>query len=156
MQGASRKVLLPFLASENLVGDEFVLELDLDDPAVEPPRPTNGDSGAVRAGRHTGLKALMLAVLEEAIVSYLCSKGRVQMEAACWIEAAGQRSPFSFPIVCETLGLDPSSVRAALQRLRDNNVSSRRAIGRSRPNARRLHRSGGRTSSDRRSRASQH
>ena len=90
-----------------------------------------------RWGRYTGMKALMLAVLEEGIRNYLGSNVRFQGEAAYWIASGSRRSPFAFCTVCETLGLEPTAVRIALKRLREQNVSAREAVGRSRPNVRR-------------------
>lgn len=93
--------------------------------------------GESRSGQYTGTKALMLAILEDGIRSYLSPVNRVRCEAEYWVTSARQRSPFSFAVVCETLGLEADAVRAALRRLREKNVSPRRAIGRSRPNVRR-------------------
>lgn len=87
-------------------------------------------------GQYTGVKALMLAVLEDGIGIYLGSKARLQGEAADWIASGSRQSPFTFCVVCETLGLAPSAVRTALQRMREHNVAARDAIGRSRPNVR--------------------
>src|SRR5262245_58080940 len=52
----------------------------------------------------TGIKALMLAVLDNGIESYLSPIARHRAEAECWISARSQGSPFSFAVVCETLG----------------------------------------------------
>ncbi len=82
----------------------------------------------------------MLAVLEDGIVSYLARGAVERAEAETWINGRSRRSPFSFPVVCETLGLEPSAVRIALQRMRTQCASKRRPIGRSRPNVRRAHR----------------
>jgi hypothetical protein len=78
----------------------------------------------------------MLAVLQNGIESYLGPEGRIRTEAECWLTTPGRRSPFSFPVVCETLGLEPDAVRRALRRLRGQRLPSSRAIGRLRPNAR--------------------
>jgi len=93
--------------------------------------------GEPRTGQYTGTKALMLAILEDGIRSYLSPAARVRGEAEYWVSAPRQRSPFSFNVVCETLGLEPDAVRLALKRLRARNVSPRQAIGRNRPNVRR-------------------
>jgi hypothetical protein len=100
--------------------------------------------GEPRSSQYTGTKALMLAILEDGIRSYLSSVSRIRNEAEYWIDSGRQRSPFSFTVVCETLGLEPEAVRAALKRLRSKNVSPRRAIARSRPNVRRTGRLVGR------------
>ena len=93
--------------------------------------------GEPRSAQYTGTKALMLAILEDGIRSFLSPVGRIRSEAEYWIKSGRQRSPFSFTVVCETLGLEPDAVRTALERLRARNVSPRRAIARSRPNVRR-------------------
>jgi len=93
--------------------------------------------GEPRRTEYTGTKALMLAVLEDGIRSYLSPVGRVRSEAEYWVSARRERSPFSFSVVCETLGLEPDAVRQALERMRSKDVSPRRAIRRSRPNVRR-------------------
>ena len=107
-------------------------------------RITSLGGGESRSGEYTGTKALMLAILEDGIRSYLSPVGRVRNEAEYWVKSGRQRSPFCFTVVCETLGLEPSAVRAALERLRERNVSPRRALGRSRPNVRRTGRLVGR------------
>jgi len=49
-------------------------------------------------------------------------------------------SPFCFVIICETLELEPTAVRAALERLRVQRVDQTRILARTRPNVRRSHR----------------
>ncbi|MDX2165798.1 MAG: hypothetical protein SF182_01995 [Deltaproteobacteria bacterium] len=100
-------------------------------------RLTSLGGGEPRSTQYTGTKALMLAILEDGIRSYLSPVGRVRSEAEYWVKAARNRSPFSFQVVCETLGLEADAVRVALERLRARNVTPRRAIARSRPNVRR-------------------
>lgn len=107
-------------------------------------RLTSLGGGEPRSAQYTGTKALMLAILEDGIRSYLSPMGRVRNEAEYWVKSGRQRSPFCFTVVCETLGLEPDAVRAALERLRARNVSPRRAIARSRPNVRRTGRLVGR------------
>lgn len=100
--------------------------------------------GEPRAAQYTGTKALMLAILEDGIRSFLSPVGRIRTEAEYWVKSGRQRSPFCFTVVCETLGLEPDAVRTALERLRERNVSPRRVLGRSRPNVRRTGRLMGR------------
>ena len=109
------------------------------------PRPVTNDDiaaligvggGEARTAPYTGTKALMLAVLEDAIRAYLSHEPRARMEAEQWVLSRQRRSVFSFAVVCETLGLEPKAVRAALRRLRAQDVSPDR-IPRTRPNARR-------------------
>lgn len=80
-----------------------------------------------RATDAAGIRALMLAVLEDGIRSYCAGTGRAREEAERWIWTHDRTSPFSFAVVCEVLGLDPSAVRKALGRLQPG--------GRVRPNA---------------------
>ena len=93
--------------------------------------------GESRTSQYSGTKALMLAVLEDGIRSYLSPVGRLRSEAEYWVTAKKQRSPFSFSVVCETLGLEAQAVREALERMRRQKISPRKAISRSRPNVRR-------------------
>lgn len=95
---------------------------------------------APRATNFSGTKGLLLAVLEDGIRSYLSAVPELRLEAEYWVNSARARSPFCFVVICETLGLEPSAVRGALQRLRAQQGGARRAIGRTRPNVRRAHR----------------
>jgi hypothetical protein len=92
--------------------------------------------GESRAAPYTGTKALMLAVLEDAIRSYLSPEPRARVEAESWVLSRQRRSVFSFVVVCETLNLEPKAVRVALRRLRTQQITPDR-IPRTRPNARR-------------------
>ncbi len=92
--------------------------------------------GESRSAPYTGTKALMLAVLEDAIRSYLSPEPRARAEAEGWVSSRQRHSVFSFVVVCETLGLEPKAVRAALRRLRAQQITPDH-IPRSRPNARR-------------------
>lgn len=111
---------------------------------VEILRLASGGGGEPRSAQYTGTKALMLAILEDGIRSYLSPVSRIRTEAEYWVRSARQRSPFCFTVVCETLGLEPDAVRIALERMRTRNISPRRAIARSRPNVRRTGRLMGR------------
>ena len=46
----------------------------------------------------------------------------LRAEAESWIASTRARSPFSFPVVCETLGLEADAVRNALRRMRERNA----------------------------------
>ena len=77
--------------------------------------------GARRDSYVSGEKALMLAVLEDGIRCFQehlrnpRSNPRLLSEQAeAWIRAVDYDWPFSFNNVCETLGIDPSALRAAL------------------------------------------
>ena len=90
-----------------------------------------------RTAECTGIKGLMLAVLEEGIRTYLTGKGRLRIEANHWIISEDRRSLFSFTVVCEMLGLDSDAARTALKRMLAHGAVPHRAFGRSRPNVRR-------------------
>lgn len=92
--------------------------------------------GEARTAPYTGTKALMLAVLEDAIRSYLSHEQRARSEAEQWVISRQRRSVFSFIVVCETLGLEPKAVRGALRRMRTQQLGPDH-IPRTRPNARR-------------------
>lgn len=102
--------------------------------------------GATHAASSIGVKALMLALLEDAIRAYLGPVTSSQREASFWIADSRQRWVFSFPVVCETLGLEPDAVRTALSRMhaRSAKLQPVRLVGRSRPNVRRTDGGGGR------------
>ena len=91
-------------------------------------------AGVSRTADHTGVRALMLAVFEEGIRTYCEASGRAQVEAEHWVWGR-ERSPFSFCVICEVLGLEPSAVRVALTRslagrprLRRNAGAGRHAV----------------------------
>ena len=69
--------------------------------------------GEPRCGELTGTKALMVAVLEDAIHDYCTAIGRQRVEVEGWVHSDG-RDLFSFVVICETLGLEPAAVRRAL------------------------------------------
>jgi hypothetical protein len=84
-----------------------------------------------------GIRALMLAMLEDAVRAYLGGTPRECDDAEAWIDSARSRWVFSFATVCETLGLEPPAVREALRHLRNRPLIERRVrLGKSRPNAR--------------------
>lgn len=87
---------------------------------------TGGES---RSGQLTGTKALMLAVLEDAIRSYLGGSKLLARDAEFWIESHRRQSPFSFVVVCEILGLDPEAVRTSLQRMKADSLEPGRKRG---------------------------
>jgi hypothetical protein len=95
--------------------------------------------GVPHSAPYTGIKALMLAVLEEGILCYLGRDERARREATDWIASHGRRSPFAFSVLCETLGLEPSAVRIALRRLQGDTGASRTRGQRIRPNVSRSH-----------------
>lgn len=84
-----------------------------------------GGVGRQRARPATGPKALMFAVLEEAVRSYFSREVRVREEADRWINTRNGRTLFSFVVVCETLDLDPNELSNRLRRLRMRAYSGR-------------------------------
>jgi len=94
---------------------------------------TGGES---RTGQLTGTKALMQAVLEDGIRSFLSSSRLLASEAEFWIYSRRRQSPFSFTVVCEILGLDPDAVRKILKRMKGQNLPPRKAMPRTRHNVR--------------------
>jgi hypothetical protein len=106
-----------------------------DDLTMLPAHARKGDKPR-SADQLTGTKALMLAVLEEGIRSYLRGSRALAHEAEFWILSQRQRSPFAFTVVCEILGLDPDAVRKALNRMKSEGVPSRKALPRARRNVR--------------------
>jgi len=91
--------------------------------------------GESRSGQLTGTKALMLAVLEDGIRSYLRGSGLAARDAEFWINSQRRHSPFSFVVVCEILGLSPEAVRETLSEMRQA-TSQRKMIPRARHNVR--------------------
>jgi len=83
-----------------------------------------------------GIKGLMLAVLEDAIQSFLSTNRIERDEAEAWMTMRKQNWTFSFVNVCLTLGLEPSAVRQALRVMRERNAKQSGRV-RSRPNVRR-------------------
>ena len=75
--------------------------------------------GEPRTQEFAGIKGLMVAMLEDGIRMYLRGNVQLRTEAEAWIFSSQRRQPFSFWVVCETLGLEPRAVRAATQRLRN-------------------------------------
>jgi hypothetical protein len=75
--------------------------------------------------RETGPKALMFAVLEEAVRSYFSRNVRVREEAERWFNLRRARTLFSFTVVCETLDLEPDELSNRLFQLRMQTQSHR-------------------------------
>ena len=90
--------------------------------------------GEPRSLPYRGVKALMLAVLEDGIRAYLGSSPLLRTEAEQWMRLRQRRWPFSFSVVCETLGLEPSAVQRALRIMRAQKALPA-VVRRSRPHA---------------------
>jgi hypothetical protein len=79
---------------------------------------TGGESLAEESPERTPERALMLAVLEDAVA---CYAGKLKAprenpkilrrQAAFWLSCEDWDSPFSFNNVCEALALDPTALR---------------------------------------------
>lgn len=98
--------------------------------------------GDARSEPYSGPKALMLAILEDAIRTFLSKDARAREEAESWMFGRHPPSVFSFTVVCETLGLEPKAVRLAMRRLEEREVAGS-MLPRSRPNARGARQTGG-------------
>lgn len=84
----------------------------------------------------SGIRALMVAVLEEAIQSLRSPKSLVRAEAELWMTSRERRYVFSFAVICEALGLEPSAVRRSVIGQLDKRPTGRRLLPRTRPNVR--------------------
>jgi len=93
--------------------------------------------GEPRHGTHSGIKALMVAVLEDGIRCFLSPVARHRHQAEIWLFSRRTRSPFAFDTVCEILGLDAGAVRSSLRTLAASRTPLATVRGRSRPNVRR-------------------
>ena len=74
--------------------------------------------------RRDGARDLMLAVLEDGIRAYITNiagrtsrQRRLFDEAKDWIEARGDRAPFSLETICETVDIEPDDLRRRLSHL---------------------------------------
>jgi hypothetical protein len=91
----------------------------------------------INAAAHwSGMRALMLAVLEDAIQQFGSSVGHRRAAAERWIMSPERAYVFSFTVICETLDLEPSAVRRSLIRLLGKQPPGRRRLRRARRNVR--------------------
>ena len=88
-------------------------------------------------GLPAGIRALMMAVLEDAINSLTSSVVRVRSEAVRWIMSRECQHVFSYAVICETLDLNPSAARRSIMGMLDKQQTSGRLLKRNRPNVRR-------------------
>ncbi len=131
MRGPTRDPIIESLEAE-------VPEVEASEPALAGRRVAAAEDR--RVADRWGIKALMLAVLEDGISSYFAGDWRARFEAERWIYSSLRHWPFSFVVICETLGLEPDAVRAALRKMRAANSHLPPAIARLRLNVRRAHR----------------
>lgn len=101
------------------------------EPEAEFPFPTTPG-----ASQLTGTRALMLAVLEDGIRSFLGSSRVLAHDAEQWILSRRRQSPFSFIVVCEVLGFAPEAVRERLLAMKSSETPTRRTLPRARRNVR--------------------
>jgi hypothetical protein len=90
----------------------------------------------------SGMRALMLAVLEDGINNLLSPDRRLRAEAECWLKSQESRYVFSFVVICETLDFDTVAVRRSVIRTQGTRQTPGRFLSRSRPNVRRRGRIG--------------
>jgi hypothetical protein len=103
--------------------------------------------GARRDSYISGEKALMLAVLEDGIRCFQehlrnprSNPRLLSREAEEWIRAIDYDWPFSFNNVCETLGIDPSALRAALLTWKAKRFAERENRGVPTPTSKKVYR----------------
>ena len=84
----------------------------------------------------SGIRALMLAILEDAIQNLGASSTHKRSEAERWIMSKESGYVFSFVVICETLNLSPPAVRRSLLRLRRELPQGGRLLPRTRGNVR--------------------
>ena len=84
----------------------------------------------------TGIRALMLAVLEDGLQSLRSRNSLVRAEAELWMTSRERRYVFSFAVICEALNLEPGAVRRSVIGVLDGKATGRRLLKRSRPNVR--------------------
>ena len=92
--------------------------------------------GEPRTSQLTGTKALMLAVFEDGIRSYLGGRKLIAAEAEDWLNSGRRYSPFAFVVLCETFGLDPQAVRETVKQMKREHRSPGEIIPRVRNNVR--------------------
>jgi hypothetical protein len=94
--------------------------------------PTQTDASA----NWSGIRALMLAALEDAIHELGSSVGHRRAAAERWFMSPECQYVFSFAMICETLDLEPSVVRRSLIRLLAKKPPGGRLLERIRRNVR--------------------
>ncbi len=95
----------------------------------------------------SGEKALMLAVLEDGIRCFQehlrnprSNPRLLSQEAEAWIRAIDYEWPFSFNNVCETLGIDPEALRAALLEWKAHRLAALEDKGKPTPREKKVYR----------------
>jgi len=96
--------------------------------------PTNTETQSLQPW--SGVRALMLAVLDDAINSLSSSESLIRAEAQVWIASGEGRYVFSFLVICESLELEPNVVRRSVMDLLGKKRKRGRLLERTRPNVR--------------------
>ncbi len=95
-----------------------------------------GTDTCVGSANTAGIRALMLAVFEDGLRSFLSRSRLLAAEAEYWVFSPSRQSPFSFLVLCDVFGLDPEALRRKLSMLRTQGLSPRDLIPRVRNNVR--------------------
>ena len=95
----------------------------------------------------SGEKALMLAVLEDGIRCFQehlrnprSNPKLLSQEAEAWIRTVDYDWPFSFNNICETLGINPEALRAALLNWKAKRLSEGETRGKPTPTDKKVYR----------------
>lgn len=94
-------------------------------------------SGRCSVSAGGGVKALMVAVLEDGLRCYMSPVMWHRTQAELWMFSQRSASPFAFETLCEALGLDADAVRASMRNLAGSRTLAADSRSRSRPNVRR-------------------
>src|SRR6266849_10259215 len=122
--GHPERALAPLLLRNVRLGQHllFGLKDEGEDTQMFDLAPQAENAVVAEAGPSAGERALMSAVLEDAIRCLTGEAGpvhqrtRLAAEARSWIEASDPRWPYSFENLCDGLGLDVSRLRTRLFR----------------------------------------
>ena len=131
------------MAHRSVLQEERTMTNEVDMDACEPPAvlPAQISEGARWDADTSGPRALMLAVLEDAVRCIEQGRRRrhfhtrrLAAEADAWVRCDRRGWPFSFVNICEVLGFDADEVRARLL-TRPSPAAHRRRVGSSHPAA---------------------
>ena len=122
--GHPERALAPLLLGNVRLGQHllFGLEDEGENTQMFDLAPQAENAVVAEAGPSAGERALMRAVLEDAIRCLTGEAGpvhqrtRLAAEARSWIEASDPRWPYSFENLCDGLGLDAANLRRRLLR----------------------------------------
>jgi len=88
------------------------------------------------AAEQSGVKSLMIAILEEGIRGYFSPKPEERGDAEAWIGSGERGYVFAFMTICDTLDINGEAVRSALQERREADGFIQRRRIRTRNNVR--------------------